>query len=101
MPVLNLPRFLLSLLSLAILAGAFYLLWSWGQGETFRLPDGTVRRAQGPAWLLWTGLGLLGWSFLGRFVVLALLPDREDPGLTRGEAQTLAAPDGAKIALEM
>jgi pimeloyl-ACP methyl ester carboxylesterase len=100
MPILSLPRALLSLASLAILAAAIYLLWSWGQGYDFRLTDGRWRHAAGPAWRLWTGIGLLGWSFLGRFIVLGLLPSRHDPELERGRPQIVTAPDGARIAVE-
>ena len=101
MPIVILPRALLSLLSLLVLAAAGYLVWSWFRGYDVRDLDGVVHHARGPVWRFWVGLGLLAWSFAGRFVVLALIPaGKDEPREARGEARTVAAPDGSKLHME-
>lgn len=47
MPIVTLPRFLLSLVSLALLAGAIYLAWSWYDGYDVLYRDGNVRHLRG------------------------------------------------------
>jgi pimeloyl-ACP methyl ester carboxylesterase len=92
---------LLSLLSLLILATALYLLWSWNHGDYVRLADGGLERVRGPDWRLYTGLGLLAWSFLGRFVVLMFIPGgKDEPRDERGEGGTVAAPDGSALRVD-
>ncbi len=101
MPIITLPRAILSLVSLAILAGALYLLWSWQDGYYVRDPDGVLRHLHGETWRLYAGLGLLAWSFLGRFVVLLFMrPDRDPPSVERTTARTVVAPDGAALHVE-
>ena len=65
MPIILIPRLILSLLSWAILGAAAYLLWRWNLGYNVTDAAGAVRHLRGPDWALYTGLGLLGWSFLG------------------------------------
>lgn len=101
MPVLTLPRLLLTLVSLAVLGAAVYLLWTWGQGRAVLGPDGVWRHVHGPAWALYTGGALLAWSFLGRFVILALIPGGPDPAAHDRARQTLRAADGAAVAVEV
>ena len=72
MPIVQLPRALLSLLSLLILGAAVYLIWSGVHGYDVRdihrvvRADGsvmrelTIRHMRAPAWRLWVGGGLLG-----------------------------------------
>lgn len=99
MPVLTLPRLLLTLVSLALLAGAAYLLWSWERGYDVLGADGLWRHVHGPGWRLYTGGGLLAWSFLGRFAVLALIPGGARPADSVPTRRTLRGRDGAEIAL--
>jgi pimeloyl-ACP methyl ester carboxylesterase len=90
-----------ALLSLIILALAAYLLWSWYQGEFVRYPDGVVLRVR-EDWQLWLGLGLLGWSFIGRWPVLWLLarPDSYPTRPERGAGEHLPSADGASLYVE-
>ncbi len=71
-------RFVLALLSLAVLAAAGVLLWQWYEGSIVLGDDGVFRRTR-EDWMLYVGGALLAWSFLGRFLVLPLLAraDRE------------------------
>lgn len=102
MPILGLPRLLFSLVSLAILAAAVYLLARWLHGYDVRDAYGVWRHVRGPAWSLYLGCALLAWSFLGRFVILALLPaSGDDPALTRAAAHRIAAPDGGELHVEI
>jgi pimeloyl-ACP methyl ester carboxylesterase len=101
MPIITIPRFLLSLLSLAILAGAIYLAWSWYEGYDVVYRDGSVRHFRGDSWRLYTAIGLGGWSFLGRFVVLMFMPSgKDDPVEERGGATVVMAPDGSALHVE-
>ncbi len=94
-------RPLFSLLSLVILALAAYLLWSWYQADQVRFPDGVVIDER-EDWQLWLGLGLLGWSFLGRSAMLWLLakPDRDPTRAERGSGEHLTSAEGARIYVE-
>ena len=75
------PRLLLQLVSLALLACAAWLLWRWWDGYDVVSTSGVVvDHVHGSAWWLWTGVGLLAWSFgAGRLVVLALIPGGHAP----------------------
>ncbi len=101
MPVVVIPRAVLSLLSWLILAAGAYLLWSWFHGYDVRQADGVIEHVRGPAWRLYAGLAMLGWSFLGRFVVLLLIPGgTDDPREQRGSGVEVQAPDGSKLHVE-
>lgn len=102
MPLIALLRFLFSILSLAVLALCGYLLWSWYEGELVRGPDGLLHRVR-EDWRLWTGLGLLAWSFLGRFIVTPLLARKDTaPPIRaeRGEGRTVLGASGARLYVE-
>lgn len=101
MPLLSIFRFLTTLLSLAILAAAGYLLWSWQQGDLVRDAAGALHRERDD-WRLWTGLGLLAWSFLGRSLMVTLLAKRDvrRTKADRGEGQMLASPTGSSLYVE-
>lgn len=99
MPVLILPRFFLALLSLAMLAIAAYLLWSWNRGHDVLGADQVWRHIRGPAWRLYAGAALLAWSFLGRSVVLALMPAGPDAFPHDRTERQVIAPDGAALAV--
>lgn len=101
MPVVLVPRALLSVLSWLILAAAGYLLWSWYAGDYVRAPDGDLLRVRGADWRLYLGLGLLAWSFFGRFVVLMLMPaGRDEPREERGQCATISGASGARLHIE-
>ena len=70
MPLIILIVFLLNILSVAVLASAGWLGWTWYTGFLIEAPNGDFVRAR-EDWRLWLALGLLAWSFLGRYVVLA------------------------------
>ena len=100
MPIISLPKLVLSLISLFILA-AVYLLWSWLRGYDVRLATGAVQHVNGPGWRLYAALGLFAWSFLGRFVVLLFMPAGPDePREARGPARSVTAPDGSVLHVE-
>ncbi|SFV37341.1 Pimeloyl-ACP methyl ester carboxylesterase [Devosia crocina] len=103
MPLFFPVRVLTTLVSLLLLAATVYLLWSWYDGHLL------VERADGDVeplredWRLWTGLLLLGFSFLGRLVVVPLLarPDRDEPSVAaRGTGEEVAGPMGTTLFIE-
>ena len=101
MPLISIVRAFFVLLSLALLAVAVYLLWSWYDGDLVRDGAGVLHRFR-EGWRLWTGLGLLAWSFLGRFI-LPLLVARRDSHPTharRGHGQVFPGGGGASLYVE-
>ncbi len=101
MPIITFPRFLLSLVSLAILFGGIYLAWGWYDGYDVLYRDGSLVHFRGEPWRLYIALGLVGWSFLGRFLVLLFIPaGRTDPREERSHAHVVTAPDGAVLHVE-
>jgi pimeloyl-ACP methyl ester carboxylesterase len=101
MPLLSIIRFFTTLLSLAILGTAGYLLWTWYQGDWIRDAAGVPERVRDD-WRLWTGLGLLAWSFLGRMVMLPLLARRDERPTKpeRSQGQEIAGANGAELYVE-
>jgi pimeloyl-ACP methyl ester carboxylesterase len=101
MPLLSILRFFTTLLSLAILGTGGYLLWSWYQGEWLTDADGALYRAR-EDWRLWTALGLLAWSFLGRMIMLPLLakPDKRRTSPERGQGQNVRGASGSTLYVE-
>lgn len=99
---LSVLRALFALLSLALLAAAAYLLWSWYEGDWVRDADGSLRRIRDD-WRLWTGGALLAWSLLGRSIVLLLVARRDtDPmRLERGDGSYVDSPTGARLYVEV
>lgn len=101
MPVVFIPRIVLSLLSWVIFAGAAYLLWSWFAGYYVRELDGDLLWVRGPDWWLYLGLGLLAWSFFGRFAILSLMPSANDePREERGRSAAVLGASGAVLQTE-
>jgi pimeloyl-ACP methyl ester carboxylesterase len=101
MPLFSIVRFFTTLLSLAVLGAAAYLLWSWYQGDLIRDAAGVLHRHR-EGWRLWTGLGLLAWSFVGRIIVVPLLarPDDRRTRAARGDGQMIASPTGSSLYVE-
>ena len=101
MPLIIIVRFLTSLLSLFILAAALYLVWTWYDGEWLRNTDGVLVHVR-QNWRLWTALGLLGWSLLGRLVLKPLLakPDKDPIEFRRLDGQQIAGAHGANLYVE-
>lgn len=102
MPLIILARLALSLVSLAALGAAGYLLWSWHDGYWALDAYGVGHHLREP-WRLWTAIGLLTWSFLGRFVMLPLLtkPDKEPTRPERGDHQMISSPTGSTLYVEV
>lgn len=102
MPPLTFLRALLALVSIALLAFAVYLIWSWYQGDIARDADGVVYRVR-EDWRVWTGGVLLAWSLLGRFLMLPLLARRDiDPiRPTRTEGIRLPRAGGGELYVEL
>ena len=101
MPLLAIARFFATLVSLALLALAGYLLWSWYDGYLIRDAMGVLRRER-ETWRLWTGAGLLAWSFLGRSIMPLLLarPDKRRTRAERGQGEMVASPPGSSLYVE-
>lgn len=102
MPLLSIARIFTTLLSLALLGTAGYLIWSWAEGEWIQRPGGLSEHVR-EDWRLWTGLGLLAWSFLGRIVLLPLLARRDTRPPTRPErsqGRTVTGYSGATLYVE-
>ncbi|AYV47529.1 alpha/beta hydrolase [Caulobacter flavus] len=102
MPLILLARWLFSLLSLAILAAASYLLWSWWNGAVVIDAQGLAHRLREP-WRLWTGLGLLAWSLLGRWPTTWILtkPDTERTRPVRERSHMIQSPTGSRLYVEV
>jgi pimeloyl-ACP methyl ester carboxylesterase len=101
MPVIIIPRLILGLLSWAVLVAAIYLLWSWGHGYDVIDGHGVAYHVHGSVWRLYTGGALLAWSFLGRSLVLMLLPrGKDEPREQRGEGLMVQAPDGSALRID-
>lgn len=101
MPLLFIVRFFTTLLSLAILGAAGYLLWSWYQGDVVRDAAGLFHRVR-EDWRLWTAIGLLAWSFLGRSILPLLLAKRDQrpTRAERGRGQFIPSPTGSSLYVE-
>lgn len=92
MPIFGAVGAFFSLVSLLLLGGGGYLIWSWTRGAPLVAADGEVVLVR-EAWRFWCGAALLGWSFFGRAVVLALAARRGEearPPVPEGEASPLA-----------
>jgi pimeloyl-ACP methyl ester carboxylesterase len=90
---------LLAIASIAVLALAGWLIWSWYDAErvaeTLGLPD----PSNAP---LWWGLGLLAFSVLGRLPILLLLGKGGRTGpARRAESLTVPGADGTALHVEV
>lgn len=101
MTILSLARLLAAILSALLLAAAGYLLWSWYQGAWTLTPSGVFVRVR-EDWRLWTGVGLVAWSLLGRMIlplVLAKGGGRPIYG-KRGDGEMVAGASGSSLYVE-
>lgn len=102
MPLMIIVRFLLSLVSLAILAGSVYLLAEWYDGTIYMLEnDGEMVRHR-ELWMLLVGAALLAFSLVGRFVMVPMLAkgDTDPTKPERGDGVTISSPTGAGLYVE-
>lgn len=91
MPFNFLLIWLVGLLSISILGGGIYILYEWYIGELEGMP------------YLLGGLGMILWSFGGRFISLPLFrrAGRDEPKRIRSETvQRLRRPDGTVLQVE-
>jgi pimeloyl-ACP methyl ester carboxylesterase len=102
MPLLFLAGLFFGLFSWAVLGSGVYLAWSWYEGDVVRDADGVLQRVR-EDWRLWTALALLGWSFLGRFVVRLLLarPDTDETRPECGLGHRIDGAGGASLHVEI
>jgi len=100
MPLFSIAKFWSSLLSLLVLAGAAYLLWSFVQGAWTSDAFGRPVFYREP-WRLWTGLAGLLVSFLGRPLVLLLIgrPSKPQPR-PRLASETVSGASGSSLHVE-
>lgn len=101
MAILFLLRAVFTILSVALIVAALVLLGDWHAGDYVRGTDGVLRLHRAP-WELWTGVGLIAWSLLGRFPMLLLLARKgSDPMLrTRQTGRMLESSTGAMLYVE-
>ncbi len=87
---------------LAVLGASFYLLGRGGTAHGWWTPP-AWRIICAQPWRLWTGLGLLAWSFLGRSPITWLLakPDSDPTRPERGDHQMIASPTGSTLYVEI
>ncbi|MEG3178915.1 hypothetical protein U1872_22035 [Sphingomonas sp. RB3P16] len=90
-----------ALLLLLALAEAAYMLWTWYQGNWLHEADGALVHIR-CYWMLWTGAGLLAWSFVNRSILRLLLACADDDPMLieRGTGQMLDSSSGAKVHIE-
>lgn len=89
---------LFSLVSLAFLGAAVWLIADWWNAERTAEALDVAGPGEGR---LWWGLGLLAFSLLGRYPLLLLLGrSGPKPGAERGEGQRVPGADGAELWVE-
>lgn len=101
MPLIPLLRALLSLAGLILMAVVAYLLWTWWTGELVVFDNGQITRVR-EDWRLWTGLGIVAFSALGRFPVLLLIakPDADPTRAVHSQGEMVASATGAELYVE-
>lgn len=101
MPLLALTRILFGAVSLGLLALSIYWLYTWGRGDLVTAADGAVYTHR-ESWRLWAGLGILAFSFLGRWIVLLVLagPDRAPSLPTRSGGRLIDGAGGSTLYVE-
>lgn len=101
MSLLAILRFFTTILSLIILAAAVYLLWSWNDGRMVRDVAGGLRLER-EDWRLWSGLGLLAWSFLGGRILPLIIakPDTRRTRATWGDGRIVTSRTGSSLWIE-
>ncbi|KQY96590.1 alpha/beta fold hydrolase [Brevundimonas sp. Root1423] len=101
MPLSFLASLGFGLFSLAVLGSGGYLAWTWFEGDIVQNVDGTLQRVR-EDWRLWAAVALIGWSFLGRFLVPLLLArsDTERTRPERGAGEMIAGAGGASLYVE-
>jgi pimeloyl-ACP methyl ester carboxylesterase len=101
MPLFTIVRFLLSVVSLALWAGAGYLLWTWYQGEWINQDYGQVVRDR-EDWRLWGAIAMVAVGLFGRFLVLGLAarPSLRPERFERGAGDMLKLNDDVSVYVE-
>lgn len=100
MPLLSILRFIFTLFSWLVLAGAIYFLWRWWDGSISVDDAGNIIHFR-EEWVLALGTALAAWSMLGRFfwrLVLARGHDEARPA--RGEGTFIDGIDGDRLYME-
>jgi pimeloyl-ACP methyl ester carboxylesterase len=84
-----------------VLGAGGYLLWSWYDGALILNDAGDLVRVR-EDWRLWTAIGLLAWSLLGRFLVTLLLagPDRRPSRRERANGHQRTGASGSTLYVE-
>jgi pimeloyl-ACP methyl ester carboxylesterase len=99
--LLQLFQRVMALMSVALLVGGAYLLWSWWDLRQ-ALDAGRLIYEDDIGWRLWGGLALLAVSLLGRTPALWLLARKGDDAdrHRRLEGRVLETPTGARLHVE-
>lgn len=102
MPLTALFKLLLQLVSLALLAAAAWLIWSWWDGRLVLAADGEGLVLVRDAWRLWVGGALLAWALVGRLPATLLLAKGDtDASRPRREAgEFLTGAHGSRLYVE-
>lgn len=101
MPLILMFRILTTLISIAVLGAAAYLLWSWYDGRIIADNEGVLHFIR-EDWRLITGLILIAWSFFGRVAVKPLLARKDnDPSKpVRNDGRHIAGLSGSTLYVE-
>ena len=101
MPIITLPRLLLSLFSWLLLAAAVFLFWRWYDGYLVQRITGEFYRERGPFWMLVAASVIALLCLFGRIPIgflIAKAGPRSDT--KRRDGSQVVAPDGSKLFVE-
>lgn len=96
MPILSIFRLLFTLVSLALLGAAGYLLWEWYDGDLIRTVDNeliVIRRD----WQLWLGIAMLVWSVFGKLPLSFLLAGPDNDPLKEERRPPVSVGEGLHV----
>lgn len=96
MPILSIFRLLFTLVSLALLGAAGYLLWEWYDGDLIRTVNDeliVIRRD----WQLWLGIAMLVWSVFGKLPLSFLLAGPDNDPLKEERRPPVSVGEGLHV----
>lgn len=101
MLILSILRLAFALLSMALLVFGGWLVWSWFDGVTLLDEAGRAFEVR-EDWRLWTGVAILAWSLVGRFITRFFIAraDTSPSRPIRGNGVMVASPTGSSLFVE-